>query len=274
MAWDLCGIVRSGEAECRARSLSAQASKPFSNATLAMNELRNLHTWPLLSAAARWLARKAGAHYRVDFPPRARNPENIRCFERHEVTSQACGACTRGAASRLISTPASGALRFVMPRRRRDEFDAHARVRRHAGVSAAVSGGPAIATAGPWSVLWTAPSILVAASLSLAASPRNSHSRRIRLDSRLAADPAEFAVEAVLAKNQQVSLLFWSNLTGALRLLIGLGWPMIYATRRRSRIAGATAARCARSALATTLVEEVGLLFLHGLLIRSGGSVL
>src|SRR2546421_4050107 len=39
----------------------------------------------------------------------------------------------------------------------------------------------------------------------------------------------EFAVEAVLAWNQQTSLLL-ANLTGALRLLTGLGWPMIYAT--------------------------------------------
>ena len=39
----------------------------------------------------------------------------------------------------------------------------------------------------------------------------------------------EFAVEAVLAWEQQVSLLM-ANLTGALRLLTGLGWPMIYCT--------------------------------------------
>jgi cation:H+ antiporter len=38
----------------------------------------------------------------------------------------------------------------------------------------------------------------------------------------------EFAVEAVLAWKQEVELLM-ANLTGALRLLTGLGWPMIYA---------------------------------------------
>ncbi|MBC7924474.1 MAG: hypothetical protein H7039_02355, partial [Bryobacteraceae bacterium] len=48
----------------------------------------------------------------------------------------------------------------------------------------------------------------------------------------------EFAVEAVLAWKQQVDLLL-AGLTGALRLLTGLGWPMIYAVtayfhRRRS----------------------------------------
>src|SRR5215475_8524066 len=39
----------------------------------------------------------------------------------------------------------------------------------------------------------------------------------------------EFAVEAVLASQQKVQLLL-AGLTGALRLLTGLGWPLIYAT--------------------------------------------
>ncbi|MEW6364247.1 MAG: hypothetical protein AB1714_06365 [Acidobacteriota bacterium] len=39
----------------------------------------------------------------------------------------------------------------------------------------------------------------------------------------------EFAVEAVIAWNRDVPNLT-ANFTGALRLLIGLGWPMIYAT--------------------------------------------
>jgi cation:H+ antiporter len=39
----------------------------------------------------------------------------------------------------------------------------------------------------------------------------------------------EFAVEAVLAWHQQQDLLL-ANLTGALRLLTGIGWPMIYLT--------------------------------------------
>src|SRR4051794_37818818 len=39
----------------------------------------------------------------------------------------------------------------------------------------------------------------------------------------------EFAVEAVLAWKAQTELLL-ANLTGALRLLTGLAWPMIYAT--------------------------------------------
>jgi cation:H+ antiporter len=49
----------------------------------------------------------------------------------------------------------------------------------------------------------------------------------------------EFAVEAVLAWKQQVPFLL-ANLTGALRMLTGLGWPMIYfaaafAHRRKTR---------------------------------------
>ena len=47
----------------------------------------------------------------------------------------------------------------------------------------------------------------------------------------------EFAVEAVLALHQQVPFLF-ANLTGALRMLTGFGWPMIYfaaATVHRKR---------------------------------------
>ena len=39
----------------------------------------------------------------------------------------------------------------------------------------------------------------------------------------------EFAVEAVIAWKQQIELMI-ANLTGALRLLTGVGWPMIYAT--------------------------------------------
>src|ERR1700722_12962442 len=38
----------------------------------------------------------------------------------------------------------------------------------------------------------------------------------------------EFAVEAVLAWHGHSDLLV-ANLTGAIRLLIGVGWPMIYA---------------------------------------------
>ncbi len=40
----------------------------------------------------------------------------------------------------------------------------------------------------------------------------------------------EFAVEAVIAWNQNVPLMT-ANFTGSLRLLVGLGWPLIFITR-------------------------------------------
>src|SRR5207245_98393 len=89
-----------------------------------------------------------------------------------------------------------------------------------------------IPAASPSSVFWTAPSILVAAMLIAWAAESAqffiAQGFALAILAWLQTLP-EFAVEAVLAKNQQVPLLL-ANLTGALRLLIGLGWPMIYAT--------------------------------------------
>src|SRR6266480_7165322 len=85
---------------------------------------------------------------------------------------------------------------------------------------------------GPSAVLWTAPSILVAAMLIAWAAESAqffiAQGFALAILAWLQTLP-EFAVEAVLAKNQQVPLLL-ANLTGALRLLTGLGWPMIYVT--------------------------------------------
>src|SRR5205814_6614962 len=95
---------------------------------------------------------------------------------------------------------------------------------------------------GPWSVLWTAPSILIAAMLIAWAAESAqffiAQGFALAILAWLQTLP-EFAVEAVLAWKQQAPLLL-ANLTGALRLLTGLGWPMIYATaaffhRRRER---------------------------------------
>lgn len=85
---------------------------------------------------------------------------------------------------------------------------------------------------GPWSALWTIPSILVA-SLLIAWGAESAQffiaqGFALAILAWLQTLP-EFAVEAVLAKKQQLPLLL-ANLTGALRLLTGLGWPMIYAT--------------------------------------------
>ncbi len=84
LAWDLCGIVRSGESLTAAReALSGQSSQPVSNPILAMYELRNIHTVALLIARCA-LAREEsrGAHFRMDFPtPRAD-------FEKHSLVSR------------------------------------------------------------------------------------------------------------------------------------------------------------------------------------------
>src|SRR5205085_12283252 len=103
----------------------------------------------------------------------------------------------------------------------------------------------AIPEADPSSVFWTAPAILVAAMLIAWAAESAqffiAQGFALAILAWLQTLP-EFAVEAVLAWKQQVPLLL-ANLTGALRLLTGLGWPLIYATaalfhrkRRRSRM--------------------------------------
>jgi len=96
---------------------------------------------------------------------------------------------------------------------------------------------------GPWSVLWTAPAILIAAMLIAWAAESAqffiAQGFALAILAWLQTLP-EFAVEAVLAWKQETPLLL-ANLTGALRLLTGLGWPMIYATaaffhrRRKSK---------------------------------------
>ncbi len=87
-----------------------------------------------------------------------------------------------------------------------------------------------IPPASPSSVFWTAPSILVAAMLIAWAAESAqffmAQGFALAILAWLQTLP-EFAVEAVLAWKQQVPLLL-ANLTGALRLLTGLGWPMIY----------------------------------------------
>ena len=84
----------------------------------------------------------------------------------------------------------------------------------------------------PASVLWTAPALLVAAMLIAWAAESAqffiAQGFALAILAWLQTLP-EFAVEAVLAWKQQVPLLM-ANLTGALRLLTGLGWPMIYCT--------------------------------------------
>src|SRR3954470_14451111 len=84
----------------------------------------------------------------------------------------------------------------------------------------------------PLTAVWTTPAILLAAMLIAWAAESAqffiAQGFALAILAWLQTLP-EFAVEAVLAWKQQVPLLM-ANLTGALRLLTGLGWPMIYGT--------------------------------------------
>ena len=89
-----------------------------------------------------------------------------------------------------------------------------------------------IAHVGPAAALWAAPAILLAAMMIAWAAESAqffiSQGFALAILAWLQTMP-EFAVEAVLAWKQQTPMLL-ANLTGALRLLTGLGWPMIYCT--------------------------------------------
>src|SRR4051812_13079868 len=90
----------------------------------------------------------------------------------------------------------------------------------------------AIKETGPATALWAGPAILVAAMLIAWAAESAQYfvaqGFALAMLAWMQTLP-EFAVEAVLAWHQQTHLLL-ANLTGALRLLTGLGWPAIYAT--------------------------------------------
>src|SRR4051795_11282242 len=86
--------------------------------------------------------------------------------------------------------------------------------------------------ASPWSALWTIPCILLASLLitwgAESAQFFVAQGFALAILAWMQTLP-EFAVEAVLAWRQQRELLL-ANLPGALRLLTGLAWPMIYMT--------------------------------------------
>jgi cation:H+ antiporter len=91
------------------------------------------------------------------------------------------------------------------------------------------------AAAGVWSALWTFPSILASAFLVAWAAESAqfmiSQGLALAILAWLQTLP-EFAVEAVIAweagQDPSVTHLAIANFTGAIRLLLGLGWPMIY----------------------------------------------
>jgi cation:H+ antiporter len=88
----------------------------------------------------------------------------------------------------------------------------------------------ALRAGSPWNVLWTGPAILLSSVMiawgAEAAQYFMAQGIALAILAVLQTLP-EFAVEAVLAWHQQTEYLF-ANLTGALRLLTGVGWPIIY----------------------------------------------
>jgi cation:H+ antiporter len=91
-------------------------------------------------------------------------------------------------------------------------------------------GEPALQAGSPYAVLWAAPAILLASLMIAWAAEASQYflaqGIALALLALLQTLP-EFAVEAVLAWDRAVPFLF-ANLTGALMLLTGFGWPMIY----------------------------------------------
>src|SRR5437764_15110427 len=88
----------------------------------------------------------------------------------------------------------------------------------------------------PWSALWTFPAMIAAAVVvawaAEAAEFLISQGLALAILALVQTMP-EFAVEAVIAwkagKDHSMVHLAIANFTGSLRLLTGLGWPMIYA---------------------------------------------
>lgn len=97
-------------------------------------------------------------------------------------------------------------------------------------IAFALTAATSLQAGSPWAVLWAGPGIL-AASLMIAWAAEATQfflAQGIALAVlALLQTLPEFAVEAVLAHHREVTLLF-ASLTGALMLLTGLGWPMIY----------------------------------------------
>src|SRR3954464_7096395 len=99
------------------------------------------------------------------------------------------------------------------------------------------TGMGAAAKAGAWSAFWTFPSILLSAFViawgAEAAQFLISQGLALAILAWLQTLP-EFAVEAVIAwgagKDPSQTHLAIANFTGSLRLLVGLGWPLIYFT--------------------------------------------
>lgn len=97
-------------------------------------------------------------------------------------------------------------------------------------------GEQALEASSPWAVLWSGPGVLIASVLiawgAEAAQFFVAQGIALAILAWLQTLP-EFAVEAVIAWHRDTPDLL-ANLTGALRLLTGLGWPLIYFAAARS----------------------------------------
>jgi cation:H+ antiporter len=110
------------------------------------------------------------------------------------------------------------------------------------GVLFLFAAAPTLRESSPQTILWAAPAILIAAMIIAWAAESAqffiAQGFALAILAWMQTLP-EFAMEAVFAWRQQTPYLF-ASLTGALRLLTGLGWPMIYFSaavvyRRRER---------------------------------------
>jgi cation:H+ antiporter len=94
----------------------------------------------------------------------------------------------------------------------------------------AITGGAAAGGGSLWKALWPAPSVIFSAFLIAWAAECAqfwvSRGLALAILAWLQALP-EFAVEAVIAWSQQIHFMT-ANFTGSLRLLVGLGWPLIF----------------------------------------------
>src|SRR3989454_2578111 len=127
--------------------------------------------------------------------------------------------------------------RSAAPRISRVETDGRVRERARAMLAGIVPGAAAQGAGGLWSTGWPFPAVVVSAFLiSWAAECAQflvSQGMALAILAWLQALP-EFAVEAVIAWSQQIHYMT-ANFTGSLRLLVGLGWPLIFGVAAFSR---------------------------------------
>src|SRR5437867_2700147 len=120
--------------------------------------------------------------------------------------------------------------RSAAPRSSRVETARRVRDRARAMVAGAVPGAAAQGAGGLWANAWPFPAVVVSAFLiswgAECAQFLVSQGMALAILAWLQAMP-EFAVEAVIAWSQQIHFMT-ANFTGSLRLLVGLGWPLIF----------------------------------------------